>query len=140
MGFTGPLPENIRRRIAPEQRTTKHTQTMSDIEEKNRVKSEKELQRQIGQWLQMKGVKGGNPRMDKRTTLALGHPDFTFPWQPWGGRYVALEVKTDKGKQTEDQKQYEASIKENGGCYFLVRSLADVVNALSGESKEASNG
>jgi len=131
MRITGTIPEHIRRLMPREERTTRETMTLPDIEEQVRVNSEKALQRQIADWLRMKGVPVGNPRMDRKTTLAVGWPDFVFPWAPWRGKFVALEAKTENGKQSEEQKRFERLIIECEGCYYVVRSLADVVSALS---------
>jgi hypothetical protein len=44
-----------------------------------------------------------------------------------GGFVVFIEVK-DKGKQSEDQKLFEARCKEKGCEYHVVRSLEDLKN------------
>ena len=46
------------------------------------------------------------------------------------GRYIGLEIKTQSGKQLEDQKKAEAAIKRAGGEYYIVRSVNDVFNIL----------
>jgi len=43
-----------------------------------------------------------------------------------GGIYIGLEVKTKTGKQSKEQREVEALIKEHGGRYHLVRSVDDV--------------
>ena len=43
---------------------------------------------------------------------------------------VWLEVKTSKGRQSPKQKQFEETINEVGGFYYLVRSVDDVQDAL----------
>lgn len=47
-----------------------------------------------------------------------------------GNRYVAFEVKSDKGRMTDNQKCFKAQIEANGGYYFMVRSVDDVIVAL----------
>jgi len=54
-----------------------------------------------------------------------GVPDIIVCRGP-GGRWVGLEVKTEKGRQSEAQKQAEADIRAAGGEYHIVRSVADV--------------
>ena len=44
------------------------------------------------------------------------------------GFAVGLEVKTDKGKQSENQKQIEKEWKEAGAEYWVVRSIDEVKN------------
>ncbi len=42
------------------------------------------------------------------------------------GRTVWVECKTATGKQSDDQRRFEADILEHGGEYLLARSTADV--------------
>ena len=46
------------------------------------------------------------------------------------GKFIGLEVKTKTGKQTQSQKKAEREIKEAGGEYHIVRSIADVKEIL----------
>jgi hypothetical protein len=51
------------------------------------------------------------------------------------GRFVALECKTLTGEQRKKQVEFEAEVREAGGVYALVRSLAEaraVLDALDG--------
>lgn len=43
-----------------------------------------------------------------------------------GGLFYALEVKTKIGRQSTEQKEFEALVKRHGGKYFVVRSIEDV--------------
>lgn len=42
------------------------------------------------------------------------------------GRFIGLEVKTPETEQNENQILVEKRIKENGGEYYVVRSLDEV--------------
>jgi hypothetical protein len=44
------------------------------------------------------------------------------------GRCVFLEVKGQRGQQSERQKQFEKRVKELGFDYYVVRSVDDVIN------------
>ena len=46
------------------------------------------------------------------------------------GKFIGLEVKTKTGRQTQSQKKAEREIKEAGGEYHIVRSIADVKEIL----------
>ncbi len=46
------------------------------------------------------------------------------------GRFVGLEVKDEKGKQSEDQKEFQRSLESAGGIYFLVRSIDEAMEAV----------
>jgi hypothetical protein len=41
------------------------------------------------------------------------------------GRWVCVEVKTDIGKQSNEQKEFQQIVENLGTKYFLVRSLED---------------
>ena len=43
------------------------------------------------------------------------------------GLYIAIEVKTKDGVQSQDQKDFEKDIRDAMGIYWLVRSVEDVV-------------
>ena len=43
----------------------------------------------------------------------------------WAGRFVALELKTDKGKQTDEQRKFEQLVLARGGVYAVLRSVED---------------
>lgn len=45
------------------------------------------------------------------------------------GKMICLEVKSESGKQRPEQAQFEQDVKKNGGEYYLVRSIQDVLNA-----------
>ncbi|MGL5712101.1 MAG: VRR-NUC domain-containing protein [Paraclostridium sp.] len=50
----------------------------------------------------------------------------------FGSRCLALEVKTNTGRQSSEQKDVEAAFMKQGHEYHIVRSLEDVQNILKG--------
>lgn len=46
------------------------------------------------------------------------------------GRFLAIEVKTATGRQSEEQKNFEKMIKNFNGIYILARSVGDVEKRL----------
>ena len=46
---------------------------------------------------------------------------------PNNGRIVCIECKSDKGKQSEDQFQFQLDIERSLGIYILAKDLDDVV-------------
>lgn len=42
------------------------------------------------------------------------------------GQAIAIEVKTDKGRQSDAQKKWQAAWEKHGGLYVLARSPDDV--------------
>lgn len=41
------------------------------------------------------------------------------------GKTYWVEIKTETGEQSEAQRLFESKVVENGGCYFLWRSLVE---------------
>ena len=46
------------------------------------------------------------------------------------GRRLEIEVKSDGGRQTEDQRNFQWMIERFGGVYVLARSLDDIEREL----------
>jgi len=46
------------------------------------------------------------------------------------GRFIALEVKTQTGRQSPSQRNYQAAVERAGGVYALVRSPAEALEIL----------
>jgi len=46
------------------------------------------------------------------------------------GKTLWVEVKTDTGRQSPAQKQFEKSLTDLGHSYFVVRSLKDIENIV----------
>lgn len=99
---------------------------------------EKKIQRDIIKYLQEQGifherinsgavmVKQGGIRY-KLTLATKGFPDILILKD---GRFIGCEVKKHDTKQNKDQLQMEQSILENGGEYFVARSIDDVKEYL----------
>lgn len=49
------------------------------------------------------------------------------------GRFIAIEVKTAKGRLSENQKIFIDDINKHGGLAFVARSVDDVREALLGQ-------
>lgn len=43
----------------------------------------------------------------------------------FGGRFVAIEIKTPIGRQSPEQKRFQALVEMRGGAYALIRSVDD---------------
>jgi len=46
------------------------------------------------------------------------------------GRFCGIEVKSDKGRQSVNQKRFQSDIEKNGGIYILAYDVIDVINML----------
>lgn len=65
--------------------------------------------------------------------IMAGTPDIIACYSVDGiGVFLTFEVKTEKGRQSAHQKEFEEKLKTRAnGFYFVVRSIKDVENALS---------
>ncbi len=61
--------------------------------------------------------------------LGVGSADIVGVLAPWG-RFVALEVKTAKGKLRETQEHWQCAVLRRGGFCETVRSVEEAKNAL----------
>jgi hypothetical protein len=98
--------------------------------------NESDLQRQILDYLALKGIfhyrnnsgafdngHGGFYRFG-----AVGSPDIICVVN---GRYVGIELKAPKGKQSDHQKEFQRQLELAGGTYILGYSLEDVITGLT---------
>lgn len=46
-----------------------------------------------------------------------------------GGKFYAIEAKSAAGRQSDDQKAWQARCEAAGGVYILARSVDDIINA-----------
>ena len=63
------------------------------------------------------GVRAGFPDL----ILLLARPPFN---------YLAIELKTPKGRQTDSQKDFERLMSEHGGKYMVIRTFDDFRKAV----------
>ena len=105
---------------------------------------EKEIQQAIIQYLQLKRI------FVKRLNVGgmINHSTGAYilnPNTPRGiadllvvdeGHTIFLEIKTRKGKQSENQKIFEVEAKQAGADYFIVRSLDEAFDIFE-ERKRA---
>lgn len=124
MKIEGPIPEHILKRMNKEDRPDGIPgMTRSEIDQKNEIKSERQIQNQIYNYLTLLGIVFYNARMDKRSTIGVGLPDFAFAFH---GVPVALEVKALTGKVTEEQNKCQLKMSLNGWQVYVVQSLSQV--------------
>lgn len=64
----------------------------------------------------------------KRTGVKSGTPDIIICHD---GRFLSIELKAGKGKQSDAQQEVEDAISVAGGGYAVCRSIADVHAVLS---------
>lgn len=76
-------------------------------------------QNNLGVWDNIRKSYRKNPRQTK------GIPDIFVLLR---GNLYGLEIKTETNRQTLDQLEFQKDFERNGGHYFLVRSLSQVMS------------
>lgn len=116
-------------RIYEQTRNMKSPTFVQESNAKADVKAEKELHRQIEQFLRLKGVRAiVHSRMDRKTTQAKGVPDFLFCWK---GKPTAMELKTGNNTLSDEQVKWIGEMYDDGWKVGVVRSLDDCIKLLS---------
>lgn len=49
----------------------------------------------------------------------------------YNGRFVAVEIKTPRGKQTEEQQTFQRLVESKGGAYVVLRSVDDALTWIA---------
>lgn len=101
--------------------------TNAEAEAKFDAKAEKEIQRQIDAWLRSQEFYFIRSRMDRKTSVQVGVPDFVVCAY---GAFIAFEVKTSTGRLSYDQERAQGQILANMGKCYTVRSLSEVISVI----------
>ena len=98
-------------------------------------KSEAEIQRDICEYLKdqkipfsVTNASGGGKRRRCPVGIRRGWPDVTgcLP----GGRFLAIEVKANKGRVSEDQEDCLCELKANGALVVVARNVNEVAQEI----------
>lgn len=134
------LPENILRCMSAKERKAIGAGNMTSSEA-NAVyedRKEKELHKLINGYLRQRGIVPGHQRMDKKSNMKAGYPDFVFVARKSLGTPipVAIEAKIGKNDLTDDQAKVMAQMIMNGWTYHVVRSLQELKEILDGITEQ----
>jgi hypothetical protein len=103
---------------------------------RRRGKPEKKVQKEIACWLLSRGViavvTDAGVLYGMSCGIPPGWPDLTGIMP--GGRFVGVECKAAKGRQSEDQKEVQRIIGRLGGLYILAHSLDELKAELRKEN------
>lgn len=66
----------------------------------------------------------------KRIRFGVGNPGGSDLIGCYHGRFIAIEIKTPHGKQTNDQRLFQQVVERNGGIYLMPRSVEHAVNLI----------
>lgn len=68
-----------------------------------------------------------NPHGGRISFGLVGSPDILGCYY---GRFVGIEVKTPTGRQSDQQRKFQAALTRSGGVYIVARSADDALTAL----------
>jgi hypothetical protein len=120
-GFLKAMPQSERKRLGRAGMTNAEA-TQRQIEH-----NEKELQRQVYNWLLREGIYFVNPRMDRKTTTSKGTPDFIACVD---GLFLGIECKADRNTLTSEQAREANHIRMSKGRFIVAFCLNDVIQAI----------
>lgn len=66
----------------------------------------------------------------KRMGTRAGFPDLILLLPTEYGHYLAMELKSETGHQTESQRKMEKAITDTGGRYEIVRSVVEFIKIV----------
>lgn len=95
------------------------------------LKLEREIHKLIWNELLRRGIFAIHSRTDKRTTNAVGLPDFCMAIN---GHPVAIEVKLPGEKLTEEQEAVSRRMVQNGWQYFIVYSFEEAIVVINSKA------
>jgi hypothetical protein len=107
-----------------------------DKPRRKRGKPEKKVQTSILHWMIGRGILAAitdaGVLYGATCGIPRGWPDLTGCMP--GGRFIGVECKADKGRQSEDQKEVQRIIEKMGGLYILAHSLDEFLAELRKEN------
>lgn len=68
----------------------------------------------------------------KAMGVRAGFPDLILLKPNARYHYMAIELKTDKGRQSDTQREYQRAVEAAGGRYVIVRSIDDFIKEVDG--------
>ena len=125
----GVFPEAFLRRMSAQDRRALGQMTRAEAEREFERGQEKELKRDVLNWLHLQGAWVFEQRMDKRTRGKRGVPDLIVCTPP-NGRFLAVELKAAGGRLEPEQEGECERIRDAGGVVVVARCLEDVMRAI----------
>ncbi len=117
------VPESFRNKIDAKDRKELGIRTREEVQFNYDEVSERELQNQIADYLNVKDIVAFQQRMDRKSNMVLGAPDFLCCYQTVP---LAFECKVGTNKQTPEQNRMELAMTRNGWRYYIIRNLSEV--------------
>lgn len=64
---------------------------------------------------------------ERKVRYGVGNPGGADLIGVYNGRFVAVEIKTPTGKQTEEQRTFQRLVESKGGVYVVLRSVDEAL-------------
>ena len=120
------VPDHILKLMSPEDRAPmgKLGYTAEETLALYNHKHEKQMHEDFIQWLNLNEIYYIHSRMDKKSTIAKGAPDFTIIHQGIG---FFIEFKTPQNTLSEEQKAHAKKIMASGTDYFICYAAQEAI-------------
>jgi VRR-NUC domain len=125
----GVFPEAFLRAMSAEDRRAIGQMTMAEAHRRYERGQEKDLKRDVLNWLNLQGAWVFTQRMDKKTRGKRGVPDLIVCTPP-NGRFLAVELKATDGRLEAEQEGECRRILAAGGIVIVAYSLRDVMEGF----------
>lgn len=126
--ITGVLPPHFLDKIDPRDRRALGLRSDAERRETAVAKDEREIQKQIANYLRLLNIWFAQSRMDRRTSNTVGTPDFLFCYH---GRFVAWEVKCPWSRCLRmEQAMARKAILAQRGQWRMITSLQEAQEHL----------
>lgn len=122
------LPENFRRRLAPETRKALQCPTQPEADAKQERVAERKMHEQFEQWLRLNEIPYIHSRMDRKSTIREGWPDFSLFRH---GVSCFIEFKVPGKLPEPKQKECINELMHNGFPVLVAYSVALAINFAS---------
>jgi hypothetical protein len=108
------------------QRRTLNAPTQAEADDAGAKKAEKAIHVLFESWLMLNELDYVHARMDKKSTIKAGHPDFTI-FGP-KGTTVFVEIKVPGKTLSVDQMAVMLSLLRKGHHYMVCHSDVEAIN------------
>lgn len=122
-------PDHILTKMNPKDRKSlgKAGMTKEECNNIQMIKSEKELQGYVAAFLRFEGIAFCHARFDRKSTMTVGWPDFTFAFN---GIPIAFECKSESGKLSKEQEKCHENMRANGWRVYVITNMEQVKGVI----------
>jgi hypothetical protein len=120
-----PLPEKVLRLMSPEDRRLIGQQSASEAQCALCASLERRQQKLFASWLQYRELYYIQARSDKRSTIRVGHPDFTIFHNH---KVLFIEMKSENGVLSTDQQECGLRLMKQGFVWLVCHNAREAID------------